>query len=150
MVAYFFAPQFRGQVAALTKLQTVRADRRRHARPGEAVQLYAGMRTKHCVKLVDPDPICVSVHSIEISTTPLLDEFIAAISIDGVPLDRDGIEAFARADGFAPEHFGEHRFPAKGDGALVPATARYWMGWWWMRTHNAGRFEGVLIKWRPA
>ena len=35
MVAYSFAPQFRHQVAALSKRQTVRAYRKRHARPGE-------------------------------------------------------------------------------------------------------------------
>lgn len=30
------------------KRQTIRANRKRHARPGEELQLYCGMRTKGC------------------------------------------------------------------------------------------------------
>ncbi|WP_292672606.1 hypothetical protein [Mesorhizobium sp.] len=83
MVAYSFKTMFGPQVSALMKRQTVRADRKRHARPGEPVQLYQGMRTRNCVKLVDPDPICVRVRPIAIVTTWLLEEFIASIVIDG-------------------------------------------------------------------
>lgn len=30
------------------KRQTIRADRKRHARPGEEIQHYRGMRTRQC------------------------------------------------------------------------------------------------------
>jgi len=148
MVAYSFAPQFRDPVAQLIKRQTVRGPRKRHARPGEPVQLYTAMRTMHCRKLVDRDPTCVSVEPIEISTSELLDEGIASIAIAGRPLGKDEIEAFAAADGFDPGVFGAWQFSGRSLD-MRPATARYWMGWWWMRTHGLGRFAGVLIKWEP-
>lgn len=149
MVAYSFAPPFRQQVAGLTKRQTVRAHRKRHARPGEPLQLYTAMRTKHCRKLVEADPICSAVVPIEISTSELLDEWIASIVIAGVPLSRDEIETFAAADGFDPGRFGMTKFPDIRKPVLEIATARYWMGWWWTKTHGTGRFDGVLITWEP-
>lgn len=48
MVAYSFQKRFARPILDGTKLHTIRWDRKRHARPGEALQLYAGMRTKHC------------------------------------------------------------------------------------------------------
>jgi len=48
MVAYSFKAQFREPILAGTKRQTIRADRKRHARLGEALQLYTGMRTRQC------------------------------------------------------------------------------------------------------
>ncbi len=136
MVAYSFAPQFREQVSLLVKRQTVRAPRKRHARPGEPVQLYTAMRTRHCRKLVDHDPTCISVTPIEIAVSSLIDELIASIVVDGIPLARDEIEAFARDDGFAPE--------------LHDRTARFNMGAFWAQTHGYGNFSGVLIKWEPS
>ncbi|MEJ0016825.1 MAG: ASCH domain-containing protein [Acetobacteraceae bacterium] len=47
MVAYSFKRDFAAPILAGIKRQTIRADRRRHARPGEVLQLYTGMRTKH-------------------------------------------------------------------------------------------------------
>lgn len=150
MVAYSFAPQFRAQVAALTKRQTVRADRRRHARPGEPVQLYAGMRTKHCVKLVDRDPICTAVTPIVIETSGLVADFVVSIVLDGRPLDADGIEAFAAADGFAPIDCGWWREVILPPALDTVATARSNMGDFWRARHGAGRFEGVTVFWEPA
>jgi hypothetical protein len=46
VVAYSFRQQFRPPILAGTKRQTIRADRKRHARPGEQLQLYTGMRTR--------------------------------------------------------------------------------------------------------
>lgn len=143
MVAYSFRPMFGDQISALVKCQTVRADRKRHACAGEHLQLFTGMRTRQCRKLIDPDPVCTSVHRIEISVSTLINALVASIIIDGIPLDRDEIEAFARADGFAPE--------------LLPAccpfpvanTARQNMGQFWLASHGAGGFEGVLIRWEP-
>ncbi|MCO5082629.1 MAG: ASCH domain-containing protein [Rhizobiaceae bacterium] len=146
MVAYNFKAVFAGQVAALAKLQTVRADRRRHARPEEGVQLYCGMRTVQCRKLVEPDPICRDVRPITIVTNPLVEDFIASIVIGARPLDRSEIEAFARADGFAPDVVGDWRFERTGH----IGSARWNMGAFWQASHGAGRFDGVLITWRPA
>lgn len=140
MVAYNFQPVFEPQIVDGTKLQTVRANRKRHAQPGETIQLYCEQRSTNCRKII-PDPVCRSVHLIHINTSELLPEFIASIEIDGIPLRKDEIELFAAADGFAPAYFGMFR----DDGA--PATARYWMGEFWRRRHPAGRFEGVLLNW---
>lgn len=139
MVAYNFHPMFEPQIVDLSKQQTVRANRKRHARPGEPVQLYAGMRQRGCRKLLKPDPICLSVQRISIATSGLINEVVASIAVDGIPLDRDEIEAFARADGFAPE-----RIQSEGC-----ATARENMGRFWLARHGVGHFEGVLIRWNP-
>jgi hypothetical protein len=48
MVAYGFRDRFREPILAGTKGGTIRADRKRHARPGEQLQLFTGLRTKHC------------------------------------------------------------------------------------------------------
>lgn len=146
MVAYSFKAMFAPQVSALTKRHTVRADRKRHARPGEPVQLYQGMRTRNCVKLVDPDPICIRVRPIAIVTTWLLEEFIASIVIDGRSLHREEIEAFAAADGFAIEHVGDCRMKQIGRSG----SARWNMGAFWNAEHGQGLFEGKLIEWEPA
>ncbi|RWG12249.1 MAG: ASCH domain-containing protein [Mesorhizobium sp.] len=146
MVAYSFKPMFGHQVSSLTKRQTVRADRKRHARPGEAVQLFQGMRTRNCVKLVNPDPLCTRVRPIVIVTSPLLAEFIASIAIDGRSLHRDEIEAFAAADGFGIEHVGDWRFKRTGQ----TGSARWNMGAFWEAEHGEGLFEGKLIEWEPA
>jgi len=145
MVAYSFAPVFAPQVAALTKRQTVRADRKRHARPGEHVQLYAGMRTIYCRKLVPIDPTCSLVTPIVIETSATADEIVQRIEVSGIPLYGGEIEMFARNDGFAVEHFGDDRFPHTGR----RATARWNMGRFWEKTHGLGLFEGVLIMWEP-
>lgn len=58
MVAYSFQRQFVEPIQVglgilhpgptAPKRHTIRADRKRHARPGEELQLYRGMRTKAC------------------------------------------------------------------------------------------------------
>lgn len=134
MVAYSFSPQFREAVATLAKRQTVRAHRKRHARPGEALQLYTAMRTKQCRKLVDVDPICTRVRPIKILTTanPLLG---CVITLDGEVLSAPEAEAFARSDGFVPA-------------ANKPAARA--MAAFWIERHGASLFSGVVIEWAPA
>ncbi|RSU21220.1 ASCH domain-containing protein [Sphingomonas koreensis] len=135
MVAYSFAPRFADAVARGIKRQTVRGPRRRHARAGEPVQLYAGMRTKQCRKLVAADPIVREVRHIEIAIDRGLPWVIAGISIDGVPLDDYSIERFAAADGFAGG----------------PMSARREMGLFWLAAHpGVEHFEGVVIHWGDA
>lgn len=132
MVAYSFAPMFRQSVAMGVKTQTVRATRSRHAKPGERVQLYTGMRTKYCRKLVDADPVCTDITDIEIVVTVGHPEFIASITLGGRELSDDEVEQFAIADGFTP-------------GLLH--TARWQMGDFWLYKHGQCRFRGVVIKW---
>lgn len=94
MVAYNFQVKFADAVASGQKRQTIRAPRKddRHAKPGDKLQLFTGMRTKSCRKLIEPDPTCIRVEALTI--------------------DRDGIhyadggecttpDVVARRDGFA-------------------------------------------------
>lgn len=131
MVAYSFKSQFAAPIRDGVKCQTVRGQRGRHARVGEMMQLYTGMRTKACVKIM-PDVVCVAVHEIEIVTSAMIDEVIVSIAVNGIPLNRIDIEAFAECDGFA---------------AWPNYTARHAMGNFWLENHGKGRFEGVLILW---
>lgn len=89
MVAYNFQPRFAPDVAAGRKLQTIRAEgRRTHAKAGDRVQLYTGMRTKACRKLAEG--------TCEVST-------YCQISEQGVTTGNyppTALEEFARADGF--------------------------------------------------
>lgn len=143
MVGYNFQPMFEAQIRVLAKRQTIRPDRKRHARPGEPIQLFCDQRSRRCRKILSPDPICTAVRRIEIATHDLVDELIASIIVDGIPLGRDEIEAFARADGFAPKPLPEYwPYP-------IAATARAKMGAFWKARHGLGRFEGVLITWEP-
>ena len=89
MVAYNFQARFAPDVAAGRKLQTIRAQgRRTHAKAGDRVQLYTGMRTKACRKLAEG--------TCEVST-------YCQISEQGVTNGNyppTALEEFARADGF--------------------------------------------------
>jgi len=132
MVAYSFAPQFVEAVSTLKKRQTVRGFRKRHARPGEPIQLYSGMRTKYCRKLVTPDPVCLDLRHIVIAHGSFQPLFI---EIDGRGLLRDEVEAFAIADGFG--------------GALADGFATHRMAEFWLRNHGPTSFGGVVIRWEP-
>lgn len=145
MVGYNFQAIFERQIVERCKRQTIRPDRRRHARPGEPMQLFCEQRSRRCRKLLTPDPICTAVRPVEIVVSELLPSIIASISIVGIPLDRDEIEAFSRADGFAPERL--HEVPPGIE--YVRATARENMGVFWLSRHGDGRFEGVLLEWDP-
>ncbi|MGS4945196.1 ASCH domain-containing protein [Meridianimarinicoccus sp. RP-17] len=126
MVAYSFKQRFCDDIAAGRKRQTIRGHRKRHARVGEPVQLYFGMRTRACRKLIGPDPICTAVVPIKIGV-PQHGGEPALVSLEGAPF-RHVDDAFAIADGF-------------------------W-GWadftlFWRDTHGAGNFSGMLIEWAP-
>lgn len=91
MVAYSFKAKFAAMVESGIKRQTVRSARKRHARPGESIQLYAGLRTTSCRKLL-PDQTCKAVRPITIDGDQ--------ITIEGRLMSRTDAEIFARADGF--------------------------------------------------
>jgi len=142
MVAYGFKKYFAPQIEDLSKTHTIRGHRRRHAHAGEPVQLFTGLRTRHCRKII-ADPVCIAVLPIVIMSSDLIEAGIAYIEIDGRPLHRDEIEPFAISDGFDPS-----RLRGLAPVALIGSTARETMGRFW-RTENPGsRFEGVIIKWR--
>lgn len=128
MVAYSFNPRFVEPIRQGLKTQTIRAHGlRRHARPGELLQLYTGMRTVHC-RLIIPATPCLDTMSIEID---FRGDQIARIKTDGLPcLDLD---AFAIRDGFS-------------DAADMSA--------FWRDRHPKtlrSGFFGVVIEWaRPA
>lgn len=135
MVAYSFKAQFEEPIRLLAKRQTVRGDRKRHARPGEDIQLYRSMRTRHCAKILTPDPVCLDVRPISIGLGG--PQLISDMEVDGCRLNDDDIEAFAIADGF-----GAHSF---ADG-----HARLRMGLFWYEHHPLlARFDGYVIRWEP-
>ena len=70
MVLYGFKNQFAPLVANGSKVHTIRDYRKddRHAKPGDRLQLYTGLRTKQCKKLLDPDPVCWDVFDINIKS----------------------------------------------------------------------------------
>lgn len=107
------------------KRQTIRADRERHARSGEELQLYCGMRTK--ARFLIGRSTCVGVVPITLmlkSGRVTIWENEPVVHHTGAELD-----AFARLDGFN--------------------------GWadmreFWSIAHPAlDEFNGVLITWRP-
>ena len=135
MVAYNFQKQFVAEIQAGKKHQTIRAHRKnnRHARVGERLQLYCGLRNKNCQKLFDKDPICRGVDNVEIHITD--GGKIELIVLNGRNLTSNEIEEFAKADGFM---------------AANGLTARDAMGEFFLDYHGAGRFEGCVIKWELA
>lgn len=145
MVAYSFNKIFVPQVEGLTKRQTVRAHRKRHARLDEPVQLYTGMRTRHCRKLVSPDPICSKVDHIALE---ILAQSLRWIEINGIRLRDKELEDFAVADGFAPSWHADNL--PRGYTFKGGVMARDLMAIYWAEVHGAGVFEGAVIYWGPA
>ncbi len=122
MVAYSFQKRFIEPIRAGTKRQTIRNERTgraRHARPGEPVQLYFGLRTKHSRLIAAP--LCEAVWPVRIN----LDGFVSAN--DGWIRSGDDLDAFAVSDGFR-------------DWADMVA--------FWSKHHpGVIVFSGVLIRW---
>lgn len=123
MVAYSFAPRFVEPIRQGYKRQTIRRNRfKGHARVGGLIQLFTGMRTSRCMKIL-PDVTCIDV-------CPVLIRFddamrITRIETVGIPV-RD-LDAFAIRDGF---------------------TDLEDMGAFWELTNGPmTHFEGVLIEW---
>jgi hypothetical protein len=133
MVAYSFKKRFAppiiaglqpGPLVVGMKRQTIRADRKRHARLGEELQLYTGMRTRSCQLLGRAD--CTSVLPIRLLLGP-----VPAVEIGGEPAitGAKGLDLFARLDGF-------------GDWPDLCA--------FWAAEHEAlTEFSGQLIRWEP-
>ena len=136
MVAYSFKPRFVEPIRiGLSKVslsfdcppkrQTIRAiGKRRHALPGETLQLYTGMRTKQCDKIGDAR--CISVEPIVIKVPK--DDYWLWVRI-GQGDEFEAGDEFAIADGFRD-------------------IEDMWS--FWRKEHpDAATFKGVLIKWEP-
>lgn len=120
MVAYNFKKAFVPKVESGEKTQTIRGTRKRHARPGERMQTYTGMRSKECRKLIS-DPLCKSVTPITIESC----QGWHRVRVNGLHLTDRQIKALAIADGFETvEEFIE-----------------------FFKSNHGLPFEGVLIKW---
>lgn len=114
MVAYSFQPQFVPPMLARTKTHTLRWPRRgrsRHAREGEVIQHYTGMRTKRCQRqglsvCTLRDRVIIIMHrmSVRLMLTDAPIEVCEAAEfpedIDGEWLSYAGLREFAKADGF--------------------------------------------------
>ena len=114
MVAYSFQKRFVPHIESGRKPWTIRGPRKRHARPGEPLQLYYAMRTQYCRKIV-PDPVCLEVQPIRMGfrcfETPLdgllpiqlvqveVEHVLPLPVLPGCPHD-DWLDRFAWLDGF--------------------------------------------------
>ena len=119
MVAYSFHPQFVPYILNGLKAQTIRADRKRHVRVRETMQLYTGMRTKQC-RLIGT-AICFDTWVITINL-PDNSVTIGSETLRGW----DKLDPLAHRDGF--------------DGWLA-------MRAFWLDNHKVSVFSGVLIRW---
>ncbi len=120
MVAYSFKAQFAARILDETKGGTIRGDRRRHAHPGEEVQLYTGMRTRQCRLIARKT--CIAVDPI------MLDFGRRQIIVGGLIVRGDEpIGAFARFDGF-PD-FSEMRRFWCGDAAFSMVFEGWHIRW---------------------
>lgn len=119
MVAYSFKKRFAEPILAGTKRQTIRSHRKRHARPGEVIQLYTGMRTPYCK--LQGRAICIGVYPVSIGVGL---ERIGVVMVDGGILE--DLDEFARSDGFR-DAVDMHKF--------------------WITEHGHGLFDGVLVRW---
>lgn len=117
------------------KRQTIRAvGKRRHARVGETVQLYTGMRTKNCELIGNAR--CTAVQGVHLKWSEWQSFFTFDVwqpepdtyKRHGDLLAIADMDAFARADGF--DSFAD-------------------MEKFWQATHGLATFEGLLIQWEP-
>jgi hypothetical protein len=123
MVAYSFQRRFAEPIIAGTKGGTIRADRRRHARPGEELQLYVGMRTKQCRLItretcIAVDPISLDLFYWQVSWSCTQRWIKRTTDLDALAVF-DGFQSFAEMQDF------------------------------WLRTHHATVFRGWHIRWLP-
>lgn len=124
MVAYSFKPIFVPKIVDGTKRQTIRAiGKRRHARPGEEIQCYTGMRTKQC-KLI-ARVMCDDIGAVTLSFERPHEVRFTGKFLSGTAM----LNHFARCDGF------------ESWASLVA---------FWRHEHGTiDQFEGVLITWVP-
>lgn len=127
MVAYSCQARFEAPILARRKGGTIRNEgKRRHARPGEEIQLYVAMRTRACRLIARAT--CTDVMPIMITITSYGLKPFVSIGPDFAESIPD-LETFAQGDGFC-------------DWADLEA--------FWRKTHREaclGPWEGLWIRW---
>lgn len=124
MVAYSFKQRFVDPIGDGRKRQTIRNERKRHARAGEQVQLYYAMRTKQCRLILVAT--CTTARPIELDFQHHVIRLGGGYEVIALPVY---LNKFAKKDGFAD-----------------------WddMRAFWKAEHGTlERFSGVLIEWTP-
>lgn len=123
MVAYSFMKSFADKVESGVKPHTIRDDNHndRHAKVGNDLQLYTGMRTKNCRKLRDAK--CVGVYPIDI----ICPHVFISVSGDWKPLTQWHIRELAILDGFeSVEAFFDY-FQERRDRVLIAWKEARWL-----------------------
>lgn len=132
MVAYSFQRRFVPAILDGSKTHTLRGPRRRYAREGEAMQLYAGMRTRQCRLIARATCNRFFGVVLKFSAYQCFALFDVVEQEPGVWKRRGRLrrmgdpDAFARSDGF--EDIDD-------------------MGRWWRDNHGVTSWEGFLIGW---
>lgn len=124
MVAYSFNKQFIEPIVLGRKCQTIRAARKRHARAGEDLQLFTGMRTRAC-RLIGTG-LCSQAAPIALWFSK--GEVRLGNSFAVIASSRMELDEFAQRDGF--DGWSEMR--------------RFWDK---AHTESADIFHGWLITW---
>lgn len=110
------------------KRQTIRAiGKRRHARQGEALQLYHGMRSRDCFKI--GDALCTGVRKIRIFVA----EGRIIVGDDPAIVSSAGLDDFARRDGF--DSWSDMQ--------------QFWGDEHGDSLKRVGPFTGILVEWAP-
>lgn len=116
MPAYNFQKRFVPMILSGRKNTTIRA-RRKHgnAEPGKSVQLYTGMRTKQCRKIIN-DPLCYQV-------TPIIIDIDKQLNLQIVLANRQLLgpekfdlvysDGFDTLDQFAAFFISQYELPAQ-------------------------------------
>ena len=135
MVAYSFKREFEQPIRDRVKPHTLRAPRRgrsRHSRPGEAMQLWLGLRSRR------PTPIgratCDRFQRVSLDFSApnpvvlhdLVEVSLGTFELCGDPQPVRAVDAFAVSDGFAD----------------IEAMGRFWRD-----THGMTVWQGFLIGW---
>jgi len=122
MVAYSFRARLREPILVGAKRQSIRADRKRHARPGEQLQLYTGMRTRECAIIARA--LCSQVMPVR-------------IDVDGCRIEVGDREAAMTSPGHLDA------FAQCDDFMEWPDMQTFWR----LEHPEAPVFSGILIRW---
>jgi hypothetical protein len=134
MVAYSFKARFVEAILDNTKTHTLRNPRKRHAREGEELQLYTGMRTRHC-KLI-ATTTCNRFFGVYLKFS-IYQSFALFDVVErepGVFRRRGRLRAIGDPDAFA-----------RSDGFNDIDD----MGRFWRDEHGVASWNGLLIGWAP-
>jgi hypothetical protein len=125
MAALGFKKCFAPLVKSGVKQTTIRLTHKHPIKPGDALHLYTGMRTKNCSKLLDT--VCKEVLPIVI----MLDERAVYLKRDGrsmAQLTDDEIVSLAMTEGFpCPDEF--FSFFSHYYGKQSPVFEGVWIKW---------------------